>query len=292
MRYPACQRCTRSVGAVNVGGNLALSVIKGFLGVVGGSQALVADAIHSLADLISSSLLVVGMHFAERPADDRHPYGYGKVEFLVAVAIYGLLLLAGAFILWDSVHMILEKEELSPSSITLFGALLSAVANEMMYRQSKCAGGQLCSPSMLANAAEKRADVWSSLAVLVGIAGAKLGFHFLDPAAAVLVACLILHSSVSGMWSAFQGLIDRSLDDETLDRAYAAALNVPGVADVGAIRSREMGQRVWMEIEITTDGRQSLVSAGELRRQVKSVLAKSLERPGEILVYVRAEDES
>jgi len=201
MRYRACQLCSQSIGAVNIGGNLALTAVKGYLGVVGGSQALVADAIHSLADLLSSGLLLVGLRVAHRPANAKHPYGYGKVEFLVAVGIYALLLAAGGFIIYDSVHMIVDKQEVSPSGITIFGALLSAVVNEMMYRQSLCVGRQLQSPSIVANAAEKRADVYSSLAVLAGIVGAKLGVHVLDPLAAVLVAALILHSSLKGSWT-------------------------------------------------------------------------------------------
>jgi len=292
MRYRACQSCTRSIGAVNIGGNLALTAVKGFLGVVGGSQALVADAIHSLADLLSSGLLLVGLRVARRPANVQHPYGYGKVEFIVAVGIYSLLLAAGGFIMYDSVHMIVDKEEVSPSAITLFGALLSAVVNEMMYRQSLCAGRQLQSPSIVANATEKRADVYSSLAVLAGIAGAKLGVHLLDPLAAVLVAGLILHSSLKGIWGGMQGLMDRALDPELLQRMEAAAATIPGVAGLGAVRSREIGQRIWVELDVFTDGRQTLQEAEELRREVTSALRGCVDRPGELVVHLRADDEA
>jgi cation diffusion facilitator family transporter len=292
MRYRACQLCTRSVGAVNVGGNLALSALKGFLGVVGGSQALVADAIHSFADLLSSGLLVIGLHVAKRPANDRHPYGYGKVEFIVAVGIYALLLSAGGFIMWDSVHMILDKEEVNPSFVTLFAALVSAGVNEMMYRQSRCAGRQLQSPSIEANAAEKRADVFSSLAVLAGIAGAKLGIHILDPVAAVLVACLILHSSIKGIKEAIGGLMDCALDEEVLADLRDAALAVAGVARVGAVRSRVLGQRVWVDLEVCTDGRRTLEEGELLQREVVAAVKSSVGRPGDVMVHLRAHQKS
>ncbi|HEY3359021.1 MAG TPA: cation diffusion facilitator family transporter [Polyangia bacterium] len=287
MRYRACQTCTRSIGAVNVGGNLVLTAIKGFLGVAGGSQALVADAIHSLADLLSSGLLLVGLRVARRPADERHNYGYGKVEFLVAVGIYTLLLGAGGFIMYDSVHMIVDKEEVRPSVATIFGALLSAVINEMMYRQSRCAGRQLRSPSIVANATEKRADVYSSLAVLAGILGAKLGIHILDPLAAVLVAALILHSSFKGIWEAGQGLLDSSLEVDVMCGIEAAALGVPGVRGLGRVRSREIGQRVWVDVEVHTDGDQTLAAGERLRRQVVAAVRRTVERPGDILVHLR-----
>jgi cation diffusion facilitator family transporter len=291
MRYRACQLCSQSIGAVNIGGNLALTVIKGFLGVVGGSQALVADAIHSLADLLSSGLLFVGLRVAHRPANAKHPYGYGKVEFLVAVGIYALLLAAGGFILYDSLHMIVDKHEVRPSGVTLFGALLSAVMNEAMYRQSLCVGRQLQSPSIVANATEKRADVYSSLAVFAGIIGAKLGVHVLDPMAAVLVAALILHSSLKGIWEAMQGLMDKALEPEVLQRMEAAALGVDGVAGVGPLRSREIGQRIWVELDVYAAGDQTLQAAESLRREVTQALRGCVDRPGEVVVHLRADEE-
>jgi cation diffusion facilitator family transporter len=283
----ACDKCVESVGAVSVGGNLALATIKGFLGVLGGSQALVADAVHSFADLISSALLFVGLRVANRPADEKHPFGYGKVEFIVAAGIYLLLLSAGGFILYDSFDMIIHREQINPSFITVFGALLSVVGNELMYRHCACAGGRMNSPSMLANSVEKRADVYSSLAVLVGILGAKGGIHLLDPLAAVVVACLILHSSLKGLWGALQGLMDSALPTELLQRVEVAVRTVAGVSHVSRVRSRELGQRIWVELEILTDGSRTLDEAEGLREEISRVAAECVDRPGEFVVHLR-----
>jgi cation diffusion facilitator family transporter len=283
----ACDKCVDSVGAVSVGGNLALATIKGFLGVLGGSQALVADAVHSFADLISSALLFVGLRVANRPADQRHPFGYGKIEFIVATGIYLLLLSAGGFIMYDSFDMIIHGEKVNPSFITVFGALLSVVGNELMYRHCACAGSRMNSPSMLANSVEKRADVYSSLAVLVGILGAKGGIHLLDPLAAVVVACLILHSSLKGLWEALQGLMDSSLPSELLERMESAVRQVPGVLNVSRLRSRELGQRIWVEIEILTDGNRTLDDVESLREEISRVAASCVDRFGEFVVHLR-----
>jgi len=283
----ACDRCVDSVGAVSIGGNLALATVKGFLGVLGGSQALVADAVHSFADLISSGLLFVGLRVASRPADERHQFGYGKVEFIVAVGIYLLLLAAGGYILYDSAHMIIHGERVNPSFVTVFGALLSVVGNELMYRHSRCAGSRVNSPSMLANSVEKRADVYSSLAVLVGIVGAKCSIHVLDPLAAVLVACLILHSSLKGLWEALQGLMDSSLPADLIERVEATVREVPGVLELGRLRSREMGQRIWVELEVLTDGNRTLDEAENLRKEIARAAAGCADRPGEFVVHLR-----
>jgi cation diffusion facilitator family transporter len=283
----ACDGCVRSVGAVSIGGNLGLAVIKGFLGVVGGSQALIADAVHSLADLISSGLLVVGLRVAARPADAQYQYGYGKAEFIVAVGIFTLLLAAGGFIFYDSFHMVIHGEKVNPSLITVFGALLSIVGNELMFRQSFCAGRRAASPAMIANSTEKRADVLSSLAVLVGIVGAKCHLYVLDPLAAILVACLILHSSLKGIWEALQGLMDCALPPRMMEAIATAVRGVPGVAGLGRVRSRELGQTVAVELEILTDGNQTLEQAEQLRAEISRAASRCVERPGEFLVHLR-----
>jgi len=142
MRYAACEKCAHSVGTVNVLGNVFLMVIKAYLGIVGRSTALIADAIHSGADLIASMMLVLGLRISRKPSNNRYPWGYGKVEFLVAIVIYTSLICAGFIIFIDALECIVNNEEVNPSAIALVGALLSIVVNELMYRQSICAGNR------------------------------------------------------------------------------------------------------------------------------------------------------
>ena len=175
LRYASCRKCANSVGVVGVVASAFLMVLKGYLGIVGHSTALVADAIHSSADLISALMLLIGLRVARRPADKEYPYGYGKVEFIISVIIYTALIGAGVVIVVEAVSAIVHAEHEEPSMVTLFGALIAIIVNEMMFRQSYCAGKQLRSPSLVANAFEKRSDALTSIAVFAGIAGAKLG---------------------------------------------------------------------------------------------------------------------
>lgn len=287
LRYRACEKCASSVGIVNVLANTFLMVIKGYLGVVGGSTALVADAIHSSADVVSSVMLLFGLRIAKKPVDQSYPYGYGKVEFLVAVVIYSSLILAGIVIFIDAISCILHKNCARPDTVTLIGALLSVVVNEMMFRQSVCAGTQLKSPSMVANAYEKRSDALSSVAVFIGIAGAKMGWSSLDPAAAILVAFYILKSSGEGLIEAFSGLMDRALDSELVDEIRGVAKEVEGVLGIALLRTREVGQMAWVDIEILVDGDLEVLHGVSIKNAVKKEIAKALGRTSKIEVFLK-----
>jgi len=285
--YPACEKCASSIGLVNVVLNTFLMIMKAYLGVAGRSAALVADAIHSSADVASSVMLLFGLRFAKKPVDSKYPYGYGKVEFLVAVVIYTSLILAGVVIFIDAVSCIVHKSYTDPSFTTLLGALISVVVNEMMFRQSVCAGNQLNSPSIVANAWEKRSDALSSVAVFVGIAGAKLGWPFLDPLAAILVAGYILKSSTEGMMEAFKGLLDKALEPEVVLGIRRSAEQVSGVLGIEAVRTRQVGQVAWVDLEVLVDGSASLTGSGDLKDRVRSAVAKELGGKMNIVVYLK-----
>ncbi len=293
-RYAACEKCANSVGVVNLAVNTLLMLIKGYLGVVGRSTALVADAIHSGADVISAAMLLFGLRIAKRPADEHYPYGYGKVEFLVAVVIYTSLISAGFVIFYDAITTILSGEQIEPSGITLFGAFISVAVNEVMFRQSFCAGKQICSPSMIANAWEKRSDALSSVAVLAGIAGAKLGFYFLDPAAAILVAFYIVKFSIEMLWEAFKGLMDTALPDDVVEGIHESARGVEGVKGIGSLRTREVGQNVWVDLEVLVDGESRMPETAALKQRIEKAVSGSLGRIANVVVLfkpVTGEDE-
>ena len=287
LRYRACEKCAGSVGLVNVIANTFLMLMKAYLGVVGRSTALVADAIHSSADVISSVMLLFGLRMAKKPKDSQYPYGYGKVEFLVAVAIYSSLILAGIVIFADAISCIIHGVTHTPSVVTIMGALISVVVNEMMHRQSICAGTQIKSPSMMANAWEKRSDALSSFAVFLGILGAKVGWNCLDPLTAILVSFYILKTSIEGITEAFRGLMDMSLPEDTIAQINATVKKVEGVLGIGHLRTREVGQVAWVDLEIFVD-RNSLVDASNLiKNAVKRAVHRDIGREANVEVYLK-----
>ena len=289
LRYRACQKCANSIGPANVAGNLFLLVVKAYLGITGGSKALVADAIHSGADLVSSIMLLLGLRVARRPADSSYPYGYGKVEYLVSVIIYTSLLAAGVVIFVDALSCIVHRREINPTAATLGGAVVSVILNELMFRQSLCAGTQLGSPSMVANAWEKRSDAFSSIAVLAGIAGAKMGLHFLDPAAAILVAFYIAKISVQMLSDAFRRLLDPALAPAEIEKIRTLVAQVAGVLQVTSVRSREIGQKIWIDLEAQVAGDVAVADSLLIKATIEKETRRAVNRPVTIVVYLSSE---
>jgi len=287
LRFRACEKCAKSVGVINVVVSALLMVLKGYLGVVGGSSALVADAVHSGIDVLASVTMVFGLKIAGKKANNRYPYGYGKVEFFVAVIIHVALVSAGIVILKNAVCCIVNKVDVAPSIITLWGALISIVACEMIFRQSLCAGTQLGSPSMVANAWEKRSDVLTSIAVFLGILGAMLGCHILDPIAALVVGLYIVKFSIGMIIESFRGLLDQSLPADIVSRIRIAAEQVDGVAEILALRTRETGQSVCIDLEIVVDGDAQISEVIRIKEEVRRAISKQIGRPAIVAVYLK-----
>lgn len=284
MKYNACYKCKKSLGWINVGGNSFIAMVKMFLGFIGGSTALFADGIHSFGDVLGSLVMLVSLGIAEKPKDSKYPYGYGKVEFFAAIIIYVSLFFVGLYILYTAVQYLIHNVPVNPDMVTILGALISLVANEMMYRQSICCGTQLQSPSIIANAHEKRADALSSVVVLVGIIGSKLGFHFLDPVAALLVSFFIFRLCFESITAAVRSLMDGSLSEEA-HQAIDGVFKSYQALEVSQIRSREVGQHVSIEIDIRVSAQTILEDLGPLREKISQQVLQAVERPGEVLMY-------
>ena len=280
MKHAACEKCARSVGKVNIVGNILMILIKGYMGVVGGSKGLIADAVHSCADLLATIVMIIGLHISGQEKDEVYPYGYGKAEYVVAVVIYLVLFVIGTYILFDGANAILEGRRVTPCLSAAWGAIFSIAINELMFRQSVCAGAQINSPSITAKAWESRSDVLSSIAVLIGILGAKMGFHFMDPLAAIIVGVIILRVCLEQVRGAITNLMDGAPEEDVDDDVRGALGGVANVSDVREISSREMGQELELEIRLGVP-KDITVSQGETIKHeaiqaVKEVIDRKL----------------
>ena len=283
MKHATCEKCARSVGKVNVVGNTLMILIKGYLGVVGGSKGLIADAIHSCADLLATIIMIIGLGISGKEKNKKYPYGFGKAEYLVAVVIYLFLFVIGSYILFDGTKAIIEGHKVVPCLSAAWGAIFSIAINELMFRQSVCAGSQINSPSIVAKAWESRSDVLSSIAVLIGILGAKMGFHFMDPLAAIAVGVIIIRICILQVKGAMLNLMDKE-PEQALAGVKEALAGVNNVTEIKGIKAREIGQK--MEVEVSIDvPRDITVSQGEkIKSEVKKALRKAIDRKSTINV--------
>jgi len=286
-----CYWCAEHVGGINLWANLGLMVVKLAGGIFGHSQVLIADAVHSFSDVIVAILLLVSLRVSNSPPDDDHHWGHGNVEFIVSVIIGALLICTALTITIVSLASIVQGNMYDPGILAVWAAAISVVANEVMFRHSLCAGEQVSSPAMIANAWENRADVYSSLAAMIGVFGARLGISVLDPVAAIAVGFLIAKNGLKTLRLGVRGITDSSFDDRAmLAKVRKIVLKPQGVIDIGRLRIRKVGQRNWIDIEAIFDPRIKVSQVRTTIESIKQDIMDEFERLGDVVIISRVSE--
>lgn len=283
-----CYWCTRHVGGLNFWANIGLLVVKLLGGILGRSQALIADAVHSLSDIIVAILVIVSLKVSSAPPDEDHNWGHGHIEFVVSAIIGTLLVCTAVTITMVSLVSIIRKDMYDPGILAVWAAAISVVANEIMFRHSLCAGEQIGSPVLIANAWENRSDVWTSVAALAGILGARMGFTFLDPVAAILVGFVIARNGIDTLAVGVKGITDRSFDDKAvLAQVKKIVLKEEGIREVSRLRARQIGQKNWIDIEAMFDPQMKVSEVKRIIERVKKNVKDNFERIGDVVIVSR-----
>ncbi len=281
-----CFTCAKRAPVVSFFSNLTLAVFKMLVGYLTGSKGLFADGIHSLSDVVATTGVIVSLKISDKGDDERYPYGRGKVEFISCIFVYSVLFIVAILILIEAIHSIYSGDLKTPSLISLFTAVVSVIANLILYRLELCAGSAVNSPAIIANANENKADMLSSVAVILGIIGSNLGYTYCDPLAAIMVGLIILKTASTLGWKAIEALVDTSLPVKKLKLLNEIILGVKGVERVNYIKSRQLGKHYWLDVEIQVSP-DLLVSEGDIILQVvKYELMKISERVKDVVVIL------
>lgn len=283
---PECHWCAEKIGLIAIWGNVGLAILKLSCGILGQSAALIADAAHSLVDVISAAVVWISLRFTASPPDEEHPYGHGHLEY-VATLVIGLSLIAVVILIaYDSVKDIMAGVTHQPEMIALMALIISIAGNELMFRHSYCCGRRFGSPAMIANAWENRADVYSSLAALIGVAGAQLGFLFMDRVGAILVAILIGKSGCEMLHNAWMGFMDRSLDGSIRDEILEVANADPQVMGVVSLHTRALGSYQVIDLSVSVSPELTLHDGHAIAERLRDTLQERLRNAR--LITVRA----
>ena len=285
-----CYWCAEKVGILNLWGNLLLVAVKIVGGVVGRSQALIADAIHSISDVIIAIILLVGLKISGAPPDDDHCWGHGNIEFIVSAIIGMLLVFVSVMIVVTSLTSIFEGTYYYPGILAIWAAVISIALNEIMFRHSICIGKQMGSPAMIANAWENRADVYSSIAALLGVLGARIGFPILDPIAALVVAFMIAKSGTQTLVASVSGITDRTTDDGLLKNIEEIILKEKRMKSISKLRARRIGQKTWVDAEITFNSSVRIFEVKEIIGQMKQSVMEKFDMIGGFHIIPRVEE--
>ncbi|MDR4987610.1 MAG: cation diffusion facilitator family transporter [Bacteroidales bacterium] len=251
--------------------NLALTLFKLLAGLLGRSAAMVADAIHSVSDIITDLVIAGSLKYASRPSDGNHKYGHGKVETLAAAFVGGVLFAIGVGILYSGTVKIIghfnEGPLQKPGMIAFYAALFSVVIKELLFRYTLKWGKRTESTVLIANAWHHRSDVYSSIGTLVGIGGAIFfgsQWVILDPLAAIIVSFFIFKVAVKIIREALLELIETSLPRKKEKEILEVAANVEGVYAPHDLKTRKIGSNIAIDLHIYVKDHLNIRDAHEI----------------------------
>ncbi len=291
-RAQARQQAMRRTSIVGAVVNLVLTVGKVFFGIVGNSQALIADGIHSLADLGTDLMVWFAAKYSNQPADEEHPYGHARIETVFTVVLGAVLIVTAAGIGWDSVQRLLEPDSLlQPTPIVLLIAFISIVANEGLYQYCMAAARKHRSGLLKANAWHHRSDAISSVVVLLGVAGSLLGIVYLDAFAAAVVAFMIAKIGWDQAWNSVRELIDTGLDAKQVNSIKHLIANIEGVHGVHMLRTRRMGGSSIVDVHIQVDEYLSVSEGHRISEHVRRILLDSNRDIVDVAIHIDPEDD-
>ncbi|HAJ91914.1 MAG TPA: hypothetical protein DCO71_04745 [Gammaproteobacteria bacterium] len=290
--HDARYRDIRVVTLVGAGVDLLLGVAKIVVGLAAGSQALIADGIHSFSDLATDFLVLFAAKHAHRKADVEHPYGHGRIETVATVVLGISLVLVAIGISYDAVRRLLDPELLlHPGILALVVALVSVVSKEIIYQYTARAARRLRSKMLLANAWHSRSDAISSIVVVIGVVGTMAGFSSLDAVAAVVVALMIAKIGWDLLWKSLQELIDTALEPEQVAEIRNTIMSVNGVRACHMLRTRHSGNDVLADVHILVDPALSVSEGHQIGETVRRRLIDTNEDVSDVTVHIDPEDD-
>ncbi|MEO6949183.1 MAG: cation diffusion facilitator family transporter [Ginsengibacter sp.] len=268
--------------------SVVLIFVKGISGHLGHSYALIADAIESGADILSSGLLWIGLRVALKAPDKEHPYGHGKAEPLAEIAVSFFLIAAAFWISYNAILFINKPHEM-PKSFTLWVLLVVIAVKEFMYRYVLSIGNKINSQAVKADAQHHRSDAITSVAAFIGISIAIIGgkgYEGADDWAALIASALIFYNAIVILRPAMAEIMDAAPSNEVVQKVRNVARNVPDVIDIEKCYIRKTGFDYIVDIHIEVNGNKSVTEGHEIAHQVKDAILKSDLRVLNVLVHV------
>jgi cation diffusion facilitator family transporter len=287
-RYRAASRATWISAALN----LALTIAQLAVGWLAHSQSLIAHGLHSFSDLLSDFLVLYANRQGSHPADREHPYGHARVETAATLVLGASLSLIGFGILWEATLRLQHVADLPPIEwIALWVAIVTAASKEVLFRYLLRVAERLRSPMLAANAWHTRADAASALVVVVGIAGALMGWKFLDLLAAAIMGFMILRMGLKLAWESLQELIDTGLDKEKVEAIRRTLLDTPGVLGLHELRTRRMAHQALVDAHVLVDPRISVSEGHRMGEHARQRVLEAHPEVADVLVHIDAEED-
>jgi cation diffusion facilitator family transporter len=277
---------------VSVAVNIVLTAMQLVVGFVAHSQSLIADAMHTLSDIVADAFVLFANRKGAEAADADHPYGHGRFETAASLVLGLLLAGTGAGILITATGRLQDIGSAPPVGVAaMWAAIFTLAAKEGLFRYMLATAERLRSPMLVANAWHARADALSSLVVAAGIGGALLGFNFADALAAIIVGAMIVRAGLKFGWEAIRELIDTGLSAEEVDAIRNTIATTSGVLGMHELRTRRMAHQVLVDAHVQVNPRISVSEGHRVAESARQRVLKSHPEVLDVLVHVDAEND-
>jgi cation diffusion facilitator family transporter len=283
----AARRVTLLGGLVN----LVLIAVKASGGLLYGSIALLADALHSLTDLISDVVVYVAVKFGSAEADENHPYGHRRFETIASLAVGLLVIATGVGLILETARRLQSQEWLTPDSPAIGIAVFAIVTKEALYHITVRIADRHARPILKANAVHHRTDSLSSVAVLFGLGAAMAGISSGDLLAALVVGLLFLHGGWGILAEALLELSEAAVDESTHARMLDTILATGGVEDVHVLKTKTVGGLIFAEAHVQVHPHISVTQGHEIAHRAMHRVLKAVPRMEDITIHIDPEDD-
>lgn len=284
---------TRNVSIISAIVNTLLAISKIIIGIIGRSQALVADGLHSVSDVVSDALVVVAAKASQQQPDEQHPYGHQRIETIAVIIIAMILLAIGIGILYPALMELIHQDYGKPPTLlALIIAIVSIIANELLFHYCHYKGKQIESDLLISNAWHNRSDALVSLIVVISIIGSFLGLHWLDAVGAGIIALLLIYVSGKMLWNSGNELIDAAVEPETGELIEHTIANTPGVVSVHNIRTRKHAQHIFIDAHVEVAPTLSVSEGHHIADSAEHALRDINHNIVDVAIHIDPEDDT
>lgn len=271
--------------------NILLLILKLFGGIVGRSQALVADALNSLLDIVANIVVWLGINIAKKPPDENHPYGHGNADTLAAVFVALVLIITGGYIGREAYESIVHHNFKTPTYLATIAAVITIIVKSVLYKYTINVGNKFRSQAVIANAADHKSDVIVSIGTLVGIVVAQIKFPILDPIAGLWVAFFILKQAVKIIRDNIHTLMVGSPEIARQNDIREFISNIDGVIGVRWIKGHMVGPDYHMDAAVSVKSDITVCAGHDIARNIKRLVIDEFPEVAGILVHIEPDTE-
>jgi len=273
--------------------NALLAALKAVVGLIANSQALIADAVHSASDVVSSFAVLAGIKASSKPPDKEHPYGHGKAESIATIIVSILLLVVGFEIGLNAFMSFFGPPPEVPGQLALYVVIFSILVKEGLYQYKSRLGIKLNSPALIADAWHHRSDVLSSVGVFVGIGGALIGSYYnisfllyFDPLAGLVVSLIIFRIGYKMIKDSIKVILETVLEDEDVRQYEKTIMAVDGVREINTLHARTHGHYLILDLKVSVDAHITVEEGHLISKKVKKKLMDEYDEIQGVLIHV------